>query len=84
VHIALHVDVTRLASIPDATLSLDGRLLGRTAPDAHGDLGFDTAVSCTGWCDLYLVFSTISEYWAPAEAVRAIKLTGFEWLREAQ
>jgi hypothetical protein len=78
-HVDLRVDVARLSSIPSASLSIDGAPLGRATPDRDGYVRFDAAVSCTGWCDVYLVFSTISEYWAPAEAVHAIQMLGFDW-----
>ncbi|HEX8110562.1 MAG TPA: hypothetical protein VF516_22670, partial [Kofleriaceae bacterium] len=81
-HVALRVDVARLASIPSARLSIDGAPIGRASPDAQGYLGFDAAVSCTGWCDVYVVFSTASEYWASAESVRGIQLLGFDWTSE--
>lgn len=80
--VQLRVDVARLSSIPSASLSIDGAPVGRARPDAQGYLGFDAPVSCTGWCDVYLVFSTVSEYWAPAEAVRGIQLLGFDWTSE--
>jgi hypothetical protein len=80
--VQLRVDVARLSSSPSATLSLDGQPLGRTTPDRDGYLGFDRVVSCDGWCDAYVVFSTISEYWAPADAVHAIQLLGFDWTSE--
>jgi hypothetical protein len=80
--VQLRVDVARLSSIPSASLSIDGAPVGRASPDAQGYLGFDAPVSCTGWCDVYVVFSTVSEYWAPAEAVRGIQLLGFEWTGE--
>jgi hypothetical protein len=78
-HLKLRVDTTRLATVPTARLTLDGQELGRATAAPDGTIAFTSAVSCAGWCDVYLVFSTVAEYWAPAEALRAIKLLELDW-----
>jgi hypothetical protein len=75
----LQVDATRLATFPSAELSLDGHELARAIPDRDGAIAFDVQVACVGWCDVYLVFSTVAEYWIPAEALRAIRLVELDW-----
>jgi hypothetical protein len=69
----------RLYTTPTMVLLVDGVERGRAQPDATGHLAFDTPVACEGWCDVYLIMSTMSEWWLSADALRAAKLLEFEW-----
>jgi hypothetical protein len=77
----LWVDLSRLDSSPRLTLSIDGTTLGEASPDASGKVIFDVQTSCTGWCDVYLVSSTIAEFWRLPEDLKILKLLVLEWTR---
>lgn len=77
----LWIDVPRLESLPRLTLSIDGALLGEATPDAAGKVVFDVQTSCTGWCEVYLVSSTVAEFWRLPEDLQVLKLLGFEWTK---
>lgn len=77
--VALWVDLPRLQATPRLTLTLDGQVLAEASPDAAGHVAFDVETRCTGWCDVYLVSSTIAEFWRLPESLKVLKLLTFDW-----
>jgi hypothetical protein len=77
--IRLFVDVDRMRAIPTVSVTLDGTTIAEAAPDDRWYVDVDTTTECTGWCDLYINLSTISETWHSAENYRVVALLGFEW-----
>lgn len=75
----LFVNTTRLASIPHVSLSVDGEIVARAMPDHDEKIVLEAPVACTGWCDVYIVVSSMAEFWLTADAFRGIKLVDFEW-----
>ena len=75
----LWIDLARLESSPRLTLTLDGEVLAEASPDAAGNVVFDVATQCTGWCEVYLVSSTIAEFWRMPEDLKVLKLLGLQW-----
>jgi len=75
----VRVDLHRLGTIPTAIVKFDGTTVARSSPAADGALVLEADVSCTGWCDLHLVFSSLPEYWVQANVYRAIRLVDFAW-----
>lgn len=72
-------DIDRLTTIPTLRLVVDGEDRGRVRATIDGTLELSSDVTCTGWCDAYLILSSLSEYWVPPEALRAAKLLELEW-----
>lgn len=77
----LWVDLPRLAAAPRLSLTVDGEVLAETSPDAAGNVSFDVESRCAGWCDVYLVSSTIGEFWHLPENLKVLKLLVFDWTR---
>jgi hypothetical protein len=73
------VDTARLLTTPRLSIWLDGTTLAHATPDANGNVEFDLRTRCTGWCDLYIVISTMHEFWRGAGDLRGMKLLGLEW-----
>jgi hypothetical protein len=78
-HVKLWVNKRRLFTTPTLSLILDGKTLVRSVPNADGMVTMDAVTSCTGWCDLYLVSSTISEFWRLPDDLKGLKLLEFDW-----
>jgi hypothetical protein len=78
----LWVDLPRLQATPRLTLILDGEVLAEASPDAEGHVAFDVATRCEGWCDVYLVSSTIAEFWRLPEDLKVLKLLTFDWAEQ--
>lgn len=81
VHLKVWVSARRLHTIPTLVLYAGGAELARGLPDRESTIVLDAPVSCEGWCDLFLVMSTSSEWWLPAEELRGMKLLEFDWAR---
>jgi hypothetical protein len=81
VHLKVWVSARRLRTIPTLVLYADGTEIARGLPDRESNIVLDAPVACEGWCDLYLVMSTSSEWWEPAEGLRGMKLLEFDWAR---
>jgi hypothetical protein len=73
------VSKRRLFTTPTLALNLDGKTIATGSPDADGMVTFDVETSCTGWCDLYLLSTTISEFWSLPTTLKAIKLLELDW-----
>jgi hypothetical protein len=80
-HIKTWIKQNRLYAKPIVSVSLDGVPLAKAFPDADGNVVFDLPVQCTGWCNVYLTLSTMSEWWLSADGLRAAKLLEFDWTR---
>jgi len=80
-HTKLWLKPFRLYTLPTVVLHVDGAEAARGHPDASGNLVFDAPVTCEGWCDVYIVLSTVSEWWQNAEELRVMKLLEFGWTR---
>jgi len=78
-HIKVWVSKRRLFTTPTLTLSMDGKTIARGVPDKDGMVTFDATTSCTGWCDVYLLSSTISEFWRTPGDLKALQLLALEW-----
>ncbi len=79
VHVKVRANRAKLYTIPTAYLTLDGHELGHAVADGNGTVVFDADVTCSGWCDLYLMFSTMSEFWKPADVLLGFELLELEW-----
>jgi hypothetical protein len=77
--IKLWIKARRLYTRPVMVLTVDGVEHARGTPDESGHIVFDTPVACEGWCDVYLVMSTMSEWWMSADGLRAAKMLELEW-----
>jgi hypothetical protein len=77
--VGLWIDLPRLEATPRLSLLMDGELLAEASPDAAGDVAFDVETRCRGWCDVYLVSSTIAEFWRLPEDLKVQKLLVFDW-----
>lgn len=75
----LWVDLARLAALPRLSLIVDGKVAAEANPDAAGDVFFDVETRCRGWCDVFLVSSTISEFWVASDELQMLRLDTFEW-----
>jgi hypothetical protein len=75
----LWVDLARLGSTPRLSLIVDGEVAAEANPDDAGDVVFDVPTRCRGWCDVFLVSSTISEFWIAPDELQVLRLTAFEW-----
>ncbi len=72
-------DLDKLDTVPSIRLVIDGNGHGRARAGADGEIVLEGDATCSGWCDLYLVVSSVSEFWAPPDAGRSVKLLGFTW-----
>ena len=77
--IRLWADLNRLDTTPAFELVIDGVVRGRVRAGADGSAVFDGDATCHGWCDLYIVASSISDFWLPPDLNQTIKLLGFQW-----
>jgi hypothetical protein len=75
----LRIMPNRLHTIPTLVLHVDGVEIARGHPDPAGYIELDAPVSCEGWCDVYLVLSTVSEWWESAGGLRVMKLLELGW-----
>lgn len=73
------VSQRRLFTTPSLSLTLDGKTVARGEPDASGVVTLEAVTSCTGWCDVYLLSSTISEFWRAPDDLKALKLLELDW-----
>lgn len=73
------VNTARLLTKPRLSIWLDGTTLAHATPDAEGYVDFDVRTHCNGWCDLYIIVSTMHEFWRGAEDLNAVKLLEFDW-----
>jgi len=80
-HVKLWIRPGRLSTVPTMVVKLDGQIVASGKPDPAGDLVLDAPVECTGWCDLYLVLSTISDWWWSAEQIKGVRLLEFDWTK---
>jgi hypothetical protein len=78
-HVRLWVRLVRAQTQPVVTLSLDGRTIAEASPDEGGDVVFDVPASCTGWCDLYIIFNSSFDWWAGPETNAIAKLLELDW-----
>jgi hypothetical protein len=78
-HMKVWVNKIRLFTIPIVTLTLDGKTLARAEPGPDGNVVFDVDTTCSGWCELYLLTSTISEFWRTPDDLEAYKLLELDW-----
>jgi hypothetical protein len=78
--LSLWVQTARARTTPLVTVSLDGRTIAEAAPDGAGRISFDVPAPCTGWCDLYLVFSSSFDWWSTAEENRVAMLLELDWV----
>ncbi|MDX2092134.1 MAG: hypothetical protein SFX73_29990 [Kofleriaceae bacterium] len=76
--VAAWLRLQRLATSPSISIYLDGARVATGQADAQGNVTLDARVSCTGWCDVYILLSTTSDLWR-AEDVRVAKLLEFDW-----
>jgi hypothetical protein len=79
VHLKVWISARRLHTIPTLVVHAGGTEVARGVPDRESNIVLDAPVACEGWCDLYLVMSTSSEWWSPAEELRGMKLLEFDW-----
>ena len=77
--ISAWLDQVHLATHPTLSVYLDGERLANARTDATGNVAIDVPATCVGWCDVYLVVSTISEWWSAAVDVRAAEVLDFDW-----
>lgn len=80
-HVAIDLDLDRLFTRPTITFTLAGQELGSVFSPLDGHTTFDADAACTGWCDLYISVSTVSEWWLDAGALRAVALRSIRWTR---
>lgn len=80
-HVRARINTARLQARPHLSIHFAGEYVATGQPDAAGLVTLDTELTCAGWCDLYLVLSTMPEWWLPAEAMRAAQLLEFDWTR---
>lgn len=81
-HMKVWVNKIRLFTIPTVSLTLDGKTLARAEPGPDGNVVFDVDTTCSGWCDLYLVTSTISEFWRTPDDLKAYELLELDWAEQ--
>jgi hypothetical protein len=79
IHVKLWVRIARAHTRPLVTLNLDGTTIAETTPDEGGMVTFDVPASCTGWCDLYIMFSSSFDWWVPPEDNGIAKLLELDW-----
>jgi hypothetical protein len=79
VHARLWVRLERARGAPLVALTLGGKLLAEAYPDEAGKIAFDVPAPCTGWCDLYIDFSSTFDWWLTAEENGIAKLLEFTW-----
>lgn len=77
--VAIDLVLDKLLTHPTVTFTLDGKELAFITSPADGRVVLDTDATCTGWCDLYIQVSTISDWWQSADWLRSVQLRGFRW-----
>jgi hypothetical protein len=75
----LFIDTRRLGTHPTVEVSIDGRELFTSKPTLDGKISVDVNAECRGWCDVYLMVSTVGVTWQGASTVRSIRLDRFAW-----
>lgn len=78
-HVKIWVRKRRIGTMPTISVFLDGTRIAKAQLDKDNNVIFDTPVQCTGWCDLYIVISTVSEWWLASDDIRVAKMLEFEW-----
>lgn len=78
-HLKVWLRPVRAFTTPSVSFIVEGQLVGTAMPDRDGYVAIDGEARCTGWCDGYILLSTISEWWAAPDALQIAKLLEFEW-----
>ena len=78
-HLRIWIRGERLYTTPTVSFLVDGQLVGKAMPDRTGMLVIDGEARCTGWCEGYILISTISEWWQGAQSLQIARLLDFEW-----
>lgn len=78
----MFIDTNRLGTRPSVEVSIDGRELFLSRPMTDGKVSVDVVTECQGWCDVYLLVSSVGVTWQGASSIRSIRLDRFVWSPE--
>jgi hypothetical protein len=78
-HLKIWVGTRRLMTMPTVSVFVDGQRVSHAQPDANDNVSFDAPVACTGWCNVYILISTVSEFWLNADQLGVAKLLELDW-----
>lgn len=73
------IDELHLATHATMSVYVDGIPVATLSTDERGIVHLDAPVQCEGWCDVHLVMSTVSEWWAKAADLRIAELRDLQW-----